>query len=454
MSSIRERGTTRQTDPSIVLSHLSPIQTRFVHDPHRYKIARCGRRAGKSDGIVAYLTYKALLNRNTPLLYAGLTRDSARETIWPLFEALFDRYKIRHHYSASKLQIDFPNGSKITIFGCDAENARNRLRGRRFDLACFDETGFYAALDPLIYAILPMLADYSGTLCLTSSPGELLSGFFYEADQGLQKESWSRYHWTIHDNPHFQKPATDPKYKTRAEEELAQVLAMQFKNNAMHPSYRREFLGEWVSDNTSLVYPLLPFNLIDRPVPMPQQEHAVGIFLGSFSYTLVVGRYSHHSRQFHFIESKTFEDISLDQFMAYLDSACRAYQPSTMTAISTVYTPKVIEALKRRYKIGIHIIKDDDRSFYQKIFESDLAESHIRIVKSLPLASEFAKIVKNSEGNEVAGQSNFLSLAALALYRKVHTTTLSAYEPPKSDEQRHIEQLENSRFALDEPWYG
>lgn len=58
----------------------------------------------------------------TPVLYAGLTRDSAKEAVWPILTEMLDTFKIPHTPRESALQIDFPNGSKITLFGCDTEN--------------------------------------------------------------------------------------------------------------------------------------------------------------------------------------------------------------------------------------------------------------------------------------------------------------------------------------------
>lgn len=439
-----------------VLDLLTERQRQFVSDPHRYKVARCSRRAGKTYMIAAYLLYECLNSPNTPVLYAGLTRDSAREAVWPILVEMIEALDIPCKLQPSALQIVFPNRSKITIFGCDAENARNRLRGRKFKLVCFDETGFYMKLDALIYAVLPMLADYKGTLCLTSSPGELLEGLFYEADQGLRKESWSRYYWNIFDNPHFQGPPDDTvRFKSRAEEELWTVCSLQFSGNTTHPGYRREWLGEWVSDHTALVYPCGPENLVDAPYKMPRHLHAIGLFSSPFVNSMVIGRYSEYSRDFQFIDAFEFDDLDFDGFAKVVEAAIGKYKPDAVVATSDVYTKDMVLELRRRYQLPVTYLDNKDRSLHQAIFATDLRAGRIKVKRDLILAKRYAKIVKDAlTGEEIEGQVNYSPNAALAVYRKVYQTHLSSYSPPLTEEERHIKQIED-RMSGDSAslWY-
>lgn len=447
------------TDPhaesiKLLLAILSPHQRKFLLDPARYKIARCTRRSGKTFVDAAYLIYECLRAPKTPVLYAGLTRDSAKEAVWDILISLLDNLNIVYSAKPSALMIEFPNGSKITVFGCDANNARNRLRGRKFKLVVFDETGFYAALDPLIYAVLPMLADYGGTLCLTSSPGELLQGLFYEADQGKFRDNWSRYFWTIHDNPHFQKPALSSRYTTRAEEELGTVLEMQFQGNASHPGYRREWLGEWVTDKTALVYPIGPTNTFLTPLRIRDPQHAIGIELGSsFNHSVVVGRFSNYHREFEIVNQWTRGDLELDEFVSLLEKDIETYQPVALVAHVGSYSKDIILEMRRRYKLPLIAMDDKDKSFHQRIFANDLLNGYIRVKTNLPILQEFGKIVKDTNGEEIAGQENYAANAALVCYRKVYSTTLQSFEPPLSIEDQHIKQLEESRFEEDVPWH-
>lgn len=435
---------------------LSPKQREFVEDPSRRKLARCGRRAGKSFMDAVYMIIICLRFPDSPVLYAGLTRDSAKEIIWPILIAVLEELNIPHTPRESRLMIEFPNGSKITIFGCDTKNARTRLRGRKFRLVIFDETAFYAALDPLIYILLPMLADYGGSLCLTSSPGELLSGLFYEADQGRQKDKWSRYHWNIYDNPHFQKPAEDKTFRTRADEEIAFVLATEFRGDASRPEFRREWLGEWVEDSTTRVYGFTPANAVDAAYDMPKHLHAFGINLGEpFTHTLVISRYSNFSRDFQIIDCLTFNDLEVDEFFQRIQPEVKKYQPVTIAAYLDQYSPEVVDELKKRYQLPIVPVTRKDRTFYQKIMSSDFSSGFVKLVKksTQSLIDELTTIVKGKDGEEISGQPNYLSNAALAVYRKVYQTHLCNFVKPKTEEELMIEQLEAKRHQEPETFY-
>lgn len=448
-----------QGQRAALLDSLTEIQRSFILDKSRYKLARCTRRSGKTHMDAAYLISECLSRANTPTLYAGLTRDSAKAAIWLLLLELLDRFGTAHQPQESQLRITFPNGSFIQLFGCDTENARNRLRGRKFKLIVFDETGFYSALDPLIYAVLPSLADLKGTLVLTSSPGELLQGFFYESDHGKFKDRWSRYFWTIHDNPLFQKPADDPKYKNRAEEELATVLEMQFNGKADHPGYQREWLGQWVNDHTALVYPATAATNLLVPAKMYGGEHAIGISISPFIYSAVVAKYSPYSRECHFVSAAEHDDLTIDAFAATITGLMDTYKSSMVVAHTGKYSKRIVTELKRRYKLPVIPMDDLDTSFHQAVFANDLRAGYIKIAKDLPLWDRYGKIVKGSNGDEVEGQPNFGPNAALALYRRIYQTTLQSYEPPQTEEDRHIDQLERSAFLSDDEiedqqWYN
>jgi terminase large subunit-like protein len=433
---------------------LTPVQKRFVLDPHRRKIARASRRSGKTFVDAAYLIYECLKSPNTPVLYAGLTRDSAKEAVWDILIAMLDGLDVDYDAKPSALMITFPNGSKITIFGCDTQNARNRLRGRKFKLIIFDETGFYAALDPLVYAVLPMLADMGGTLALTSSPGELLEGLFFEADQGDQKDEWSRYFWTIFDNPLFQKAAYDAKYKNRAEEELELVLKMEFKGDRGHPSFRREWLGEWVEDKRSLVYPVTVLNLIDGAIAQHDQMHVFGLNLDSpVTYSLLVGRFSTFSRDFQVIDQFTKSNIEFDELAGEIGRLNDIYKPVLMLANTGKFSKEIVEDFRRRYKYPVQVMPFKDISYHQRTFANDIEAGNVKVVRGLPILKEYDKIVRNSEGHEIEGQANSASLAVLAMYRKVYQTVLQNYEPPLSEDEAIIKRLEDSRDLEEAPWY-
>lgn len=432
-------------------SLLSKQQLAFVDDPSRFKVARCGRRSGKTYMLSADAIITCITEPGVPILYAGLTRDSAKKAIWDILLMMCHEAGIVCDPKASELTIYFPNRSYITLFGCDTQNARNRLRGRKFRKIYFDETGFYSALDPLIHAVLPTLSDYGGDLYLTSSPGILLSGFFYDVDQGDKKEKWSRYHWTLHDNPLYQQPSQDSKYATRADEELDIICDLEFGGNRNSPAFRREYLGAWIGDTTTLVYPVRDF--IDVAYTMRRQKHIIGIDLGSnIASALVVGRYSEFARDVQFIANIETTDWTIDRYARAVAAYIQRYQPESVVAHLGDQSKEVVTELRRRYRLPIRPIELEDKAFHQRIFSTDLQAGYIKVRKNLPLVKQFSKIVKDSNGNEIDGQQNWSANAALVAYKSVYQTYLSTYEPPLSEEEQILATLEDRTEESYEWW--
>ncbi len=437
-----------------LLSTLAPKQRAFIEDKSRFKIARASRQSGKSHADAAYLIIECLETPNTPTLYLGLTRDSAKGAIWGTLMAMLEGLKIEHEAVASSLLIKFPNGSFIQLFGADAANAAKRLRGRKYKLVVVDEMGFYLQADALVESLMPTLAILKGTLAMTSSPGYLLSGLFYEADIGSLKERWSQYHWTLIDNPIMQGPASDPKYANRAEEELDTICRMQFNGNRAHPGFRREYLGEWVRDASSLVYPYTGANIIPSEQPYIDSNYALGANFSTPYSAIVVMKYSPYSRKVQIVETWKKENMLVDQVSAKLKEFMDRYS-STIIVVTNDGNGKSLEKeLSRRYQIGVQAADKTDKSWYQKIMQNDIISGYVQVIEGLPILAEWDTITKDSSGDEIRGPSNTLADAALYVYRRIYTAFLKNVEVKKTDEEMMIERLEEQfRIDDDTPWY-
>jgi hypothetical protein len=422
----------------------SPIQRKFIEDPSRFKLARAGRQSGKTFADAVYLILTCLKAPNTPTLYLGLTRDSAREAIWMTIVTILELLEIPHEALESTLRIKFANGSFIQLFGADALNARNRLRGRKFGLVVVDEMGFFVTADDLIKSLLPTTAILKGTLIMTSSPGLLLTGFFYEADQGNLQSSWSKYHWTIKDNPEMMKPANDPKFKTRAEEELDTICRLQFGGNVQHPTFRREYLGEWVRDATSLVYPFDQKNVIQDEYEIEKPQYGIGIDLGSVSASAIcVLKFSQYSREVQVVETWKEAGLLIDQIAAQLQSFIDKYKPILTIADTGGLGKVVVEELTRRYHMQVQAAEKTDKSWHQRIIANDLISGYIKVIRPFNenLLAEWASITKDNNGDEIKGTENHASDACLYIYRRVYNTYLKNATPKPTEEDRMISSI-------------
>ena len=456
-----EQETSYEAQIASLRAFLSPLQLAFIDDEHRFKVARCGRRAGKSVMDVIYLIIRCLQDPMTPTLYLGLTRESAKNAVWDFIIFTCDKLGINIDVRVSELKITFDNGSFIRLFGADASNARERLRGQKYALIIIDEMGFYQAADYLIEALIPMLADYAGSLCMTSSPGLVLSGLFYEADQGSKKDGWRQHSWDLRSNPHFMKPSPNPRQvtfkdgftlevQTMGEEELVVIVNSMFGGQWSHPGFQREFLGQWVADGTTLVYPYEKYekkanhNVVLGDFELPKPLYGIGIDLGSVSdNAIVVLQYSHYRREAVFVEAWKAADMRVDALGAKIQSLINQYDPTFIVADTGGYGKGIVDELKYRFSLPIQAADKTDKSFYQRLFADDLLSGYVKVRQDggLLLLSEWDSIVKDENGNEVSGQPNHAADAALYIYRKVYQIHLSTFEPPKSAEERLLDDI-------------
>jgi hypothetical protein len=421
---------------------LSPKQISFITDPSRFKVAVAGRRGGKSFAIAAYCIAECIKAPKMPVLYLGLTRDSAKAAVWDILIGMLEGLGIQHEARPSVLTIKFPNDSTITLFGGDTPNARNRLRGRKFKLIAADETGFFTGLDPLILALLPTLADFPGTLVMASSPGETMNGLFYEAFMGADKGKWSQHEWTLLDNPHFMRPAIDPKFANAGEEELDTICGIKFGGNRNHPAFVREYLGKYVRDDSNAVYPYTDKNLLNVPSNYPKNRYGLGIDLGSVSANaIVVVKFSEYSREVNIVESWKLANLSIDELAAQIAIFDDKYKPDIMVADTGGYGKGVVEEMKRRYHFPIKAAEKTDKTYHQRIFANDLRSGYIKVLKHLTILQEWDKISRDEFGDEIKGQENHASDAALYIYRAVYTSFLKHVEKIETDEEIMLRQL-------------
>lgn len=391
---------------------------------------------------------EALSNPSTPILYIGLTRESAKEAVWGTLITILDSLGIDYEARPSALKITFPNGSFIRLFGADTPNAKDRLRGQKFKLVIIDECGFFQGMDTIIPAILPMLADLSGTLAMTSSPGVLLAGFFYEADVGGTRKDWSQHSWGMGDNKFFQGPPNNPKYKSRAEEELDTICRVMYNGDRLRPSFVREYLGQWVRDNSALVYPFTDANLIDAPTKIPKVQYGIGVDLGVSSASAIsVVAYSEYSRKVEIVETWSEAQVLVDDFADILKDYMETYQTNLIIADTGGLGAAVVQELRRRYDLPIKAAEKTNKAFHQRIFQNDLISGYIQCVSTLNLVKEWSKIIKDENGEEIKGQTNHEADATLYIYRHIYNTYLKDFAVPETDEDIMIKQLTDTAMA-------
>lgn len=231
-------------------------QLEFIRDPSRFKVACCGRRSGKTFGIVLAMLDVAVRNPGITILYLAVTRIQAKGLIWDDLLAFLHDFEVPiDKCDANDLVIRLGNRSRIIVAGADNERIMERFRGYGFQLAVIDEAqSFQPHIRELVGRVMmPALLANRGSMILAGTPGPVSRGFFYEKCHGLlpngqpDPKAFKRFHWNGFDNPLM--PAVVSGEATPAE------LMEEAKAMCPDPSeYKREYLGEWDDDINKRVF--------------------------------------------------------------------------------------------------------------------------------------------------------------------------------------------------------
>lgn len=107
----------------------------FHNSSARFKVLVMHRRAGKTVAAVNHLIRAALLSNNTKYAYIAPTYKQAKNIAWDNVKE-YARVVPGVKFNESELRADFPNGSRITLFGADNPDS---LRGITLWGVIFDE---------------------------------------------------------------------------------------------------------------------------------------------------------------------------------------------------------------------------------------------------------------------------------------------------------------------------
>ncbi len=259
----------------IVASARLPVQEAVARDTHDRVAVRCPRRSGKSYCALSIALERCLRQPKSYWVIIGLTRPTIKQIYWRPLQSLSQSMLLGLHFQHTELTAYFPNGSLIRFAGAESRAEVEKLRGAAYHGVIVDECKSFNAVvfSELIDDVLaPALQDHGGTLYLIGTPGAILTGPFYEAtcqppvvkelrdDEGNEYKiqsnrlagtttgadvrwEWSLHTWTVRDN------TAAPKIWQRG------LLEKERKGwGDDHPTWRREYLGEWVAAENIFVY--------------------------------------------------------------------------------------------------------------------------------------------------------------------------------------------------------
>lgn len=225
------------------LAYMSYLIYRYCFDEqhallmtHKPLVAMiCGRRAGKTIGLGAFLDDRALHHEKGVGLYLGRTAKSAFEMIWRPLISILDVAQVPYEPHIATQTIVLPVGTEIHVRGRASKEDIENLRGKAYFAAVVDEI----QSDPpekLRYIVKDILEpagkDFEDSqIVLAGTPPRVPGNYAEEVYQSNRKDV-KRLNWNMSVNPHIPASERDLE-KTRIQKGFSPT----------DPTYQREYKG-------------------------------------------------------------------------------------------------------------------------------------------------------------------------------------------------------------------
>lgn len=398
----------------LLLDDEFPEQAAFIRNTAPFLSAQCTRRAGKSTGLGFKLYNAAKRFPNAIVPYVGLTRESCENIMWPVFSELKAKYNLDYSMTISDLEVTLPNNSKIKLFGADQKGFIEKLRGPKYPMAAIDEAqAFKSHIESLVDDVFtPAVADYGGQIVLTGTPGPVPKGYFYETTLG--KQGFEAMKWTVYDNPYFPDPHGFVERLFKKKEWTRET-----------PSYRREWLGEWVADLDALVY---KFNAEKNFGQIPRLDNSfhylIGVDLGFWPdpSAFVVAAYSTYDKHLYILRCETHFKMDVHDVANRIKELQKEFRNARVIMDLGAQGKMIGEEIRRRHQIPVIAAEKTKKEGFIELFNSDLMKGLIKLdeAETQDLVDEWMNLIWDAEKERRVEDSrypNHCADAALYIHR-------------------------------------
>lgn len=284
------------------------------------------RQTGKSTGILLLAFEACLKNRDSLWVIVGPTLESLKRNYLINYRKINRLYDLGVRFNKTERAFHFPNGSVVQFIGADKEGESDKLRGAAANGVIVDESQYFpiADFDYLLNDVVEAaVAARKGRVIIIGTPGSILSGEFFLAtctpvefrvmDDGTQGPPTNYAVGTPQGEAMWCKHTWSPQVNEAAPHIWAKALRIKKQKGWSddHPTWRREWLGQWVAVNDELVYRYKTHRNSYRSPDLPdlpggqQWRTVLGVDLGSKDGTaMVVWAYSPHSPNLYELYSK------------------------------------------------------------------------------------------------------------------------------------------------------
>lgn len=427
-----------------ILDGANPAQRYFIEDESDYVAGLCPRRSGKTYGVTSKALRLGEMRPGARILIVSLTLKSTVENYWSGAPGgLFSqnaRYDLGLKFNTTSHTWIHPNGSRGLLAGAETKKDIEHLRGAaaEADLVIIDECKSFAPAhlaDLIENVIEPGLMTRRGQLVMIGTPGSIPMGPFYQATcplsrvdaDGNQVGKDERGRPTcIH---HTDKAAPGPAYKDLSDEELTELfslhtwtiednlaapwqwtraLAIKRRRNwdDNHPTWRREYLGEWVGDTSELVYYFASAKSKGMCLWKPQaskenvtglpDEHGpwhllLGLDLGfTDESAMVLVAYSEQLKELRHVYDYKEAGMTSDDFMEEVLAILDIYgMPETVVGdFGGGGSKMILETLNQRHGMSILAAEKLHKNEFIEMINSDFMADRIKIISGSDLDHE------------------------------------------------------------------
>lgn len=428
-------------------------QNNFVNDDTRYLAAQCSRRAGKTNGLA--LRFFRTLERHpkSQCIYLALTRESAKEILWPVLQEMNETHKIGCSFVESKLEMKHPNGATLKLFGADMKNFIKRLKGRKYSGVGIDEAqDFGSHLQSLVDDVLtPSISDYAdGWIAVTGTPGPVPQGYFFEITE-KKRFGYSLHKWTLLENPHMPNPQA-----------FLNDVKKRREWTADNPTLKREYLNQWVLDTDAL---WIRYNEHINHYDQLPSDHKWSVILGvdigfKDADAIAAVAWSETSPVTYLMEELITAKQGITELVAQIDTLQKKYSAYKIVMDEGGLGKKIGEEIRKRF--GCPLVPADKANKQDNVeFLNDaMRRGKFKAAKDSRFATDSYMVQidwDKSTPNRIMLKKNFHSDiidAVLYAFRESYAYTHSVTPVgPKYGSKEWADAQENSMFELEMEGY-
>lgn len=233
-------------------SNQARLYARMRGTRRKRKVLNCSRRIGKTRLLVLDADVFAWRTPGARIVFAAPTLKDLADIVQEAFDEHFSDcpLDLRPKWQEQKSRYVYPNGAVIRLVGCDDRRKANRARGRAIHRVYVEEAGSNPVLRYLLHSVLAQaLLSTGGEMWVASSPPDSEGHEFAEMVKAAEAAG-TLAHCDIWACPRYTRAEVEDFIREEAEA-LGMSIA-EYKDTA---EYKREFLGQLITDPRLAVLP-------------------------------------------------------------------------------------------------------------------------------------------------------------------------------------------------------